>query len=79
LTPTSDPTFERILAACLVDIESQGAPVLERACAEHPRFAARLRRRIELLAAASLIDLASGSGAPPAQLGDFELLEPLGA
>jgi hypothetical protein len=79
MTAAGKPTsFDEVLEACLAAIEEQGEVAVEDACLRHPEHADRLRRRVQLLAAANLVDLSAGLARIPARLGDFELLERIG-
>jgi len=79
MTAAGKPTsFDEVLEACLAAIEEQGEVAVEDACLRHPEHAERLRRRVQLLAAANLVDLSAGLARIPARLGDFELLERIG-
>jgi len=74
-----DPELDRLLAKVLHGMDSGGARALEDVCSAHPGRAADLRRRVRLLAATSLVDLGPALDRLPPSVGDFELLERLGA
>jgi len=88
--PSSDSdrasALDELVVECLDRMESEGDSAIQLLCAEHPEQAAALKSRIRTLRAAGLISdskaLGHGSGAAgefPEKLGDFELIERLGA
>ncbi|MCC7013856.1 MAG: serine/threonine protein kinase [Planctomycetes bacterium] len=70
--------LEDLIVRCLERLESDGERALEELCAAHPAHAARLRERIASLRRAGLVGHAVAHEFPE-RLGDFKLLERLGA
>ncbi len=72
--------LSRLVEECLLSIESEGSRALERLCAAHPEQAASLRRRIEALVRAGLLEPEGSADARiPEKLGEFRLEERLGS
>lgn len=76
--PDPSPTLQELLLQALDLLDSEGEPGLERLCAQVPAQATRLRRRVAAMRAVGLIE-GLGASAAPERLGEFRLLEPLGA
>ncbi len=80
-----NPQLNELVERCLAAMEQEGAPALERLCALHPNEASALRRRVALLQGFGLAGDAAADAEPaadppiPKRLGDFELLERIGA
>jgi serine/threonine protein kinase len=71
--------LNELVAACLSRMGSDGEAGLEALCREHPGYAERLRTRVRLLRQAGLVPEAGLERAFPERLGDFRLIERLGA
>jgi serine/threonine protein kinase len=72
--------LREIVEDCLERYDAGGERVVEEACAQHPELAARIRKRLAILRGAGLLaGNAPETDRPPERLGDFELLERLGA
>lgn len=69
--------LEALVTRGLELLEDSGADALEGLCARHPARAAALRRRIDLLVAAGLLDVA-GPDAEPRRVGPYVLGRALG-
>lgn len=71
---------EALVVQCIARAEREGESAIEAVCAEHPRLADSLRRRMEVLRTAGLLVLDEpDADAFPERLGDFRLLERIGA
>ncbi len=81
MEPPAPPTPLRELVAQVIErFEEEGLNALEQVCAAHPELAASLRQRIETLDRHGLLHAKSRTPrAIPNQLGDFDLLDRLGA
>ncbi len=79
--PNQASALDDLVVECLDRMESEGDSALEALCSSHPEHAAQLSSRIRTLRVAGLIQSpgATASGAFPDRLGDFELLDRLGA
>jgi len=77
-TGSAPDRLRELVAACIERWEAEGAAALDALCREQPDLAAKLRRRVERLAALGM--LRSGAPLPelPPRMGDFVLLERLG-
>lgn len=75
---SSDPGLDELVAEGLARLERDGSAGLDALCAEHPARADRLRRRLELLAGAGLVDAVAEAPRPGQVLGDYALGELLG-
>jgi len=72
--------LDQLVVECVDGLQVGDEGVLERLVAEHPDHAERLRKRVELLARAGLVTLPRREAEQfPEQLGDFDLIRPLGA
>jgi len=71
--------LEGLVFECLERLEAEGEGALEVLCREHPEHATLLRERIELLRRMGLHGGPDGARAVPERLGDFRLIERLGA
>jgi len=69
--------LEDLVVHCLAQVEESGVGALDELCRANPDSAPELRRRIDALLRAGLVEAPSGAPAP-ARLGDFTLHEPLG-
>ncbi len=81
-TPNRSADLNDLVAECLARHESHGPSAIDEMCKEHPQHASALRRRIAALAEAGLLDdpdAAPEDGKIPERLGEFRLLERLGA
>ncbi len=75
----SPRSLEGLVFECLERLETDGEGALEVLCGENPEHAALLRERIELLRRIGLHGGPDGARAVPERLGDFRLIERLGA
>ncbi len=80
--------LNELVERCLAAMEQEGNAAIDRFCGEHPDEAVALRRRVALLQGFGLAEPNAGDPADavdsseppiPKQLGDFELLDRLGA
>lgn len=73
--------LEALVVQAIDRLDREGASALETMCQEHPGQAEALRRRIEVLREAGLLSAPESAEPPefPERLGDFRLLERLGA
>ncbi|MCY2959004.1 MAG: protein kinase [Planctomycetota bacterium] len=71
--------LEDLVFECLERIESEGPGALEAMCREHPVAETRLRERIGLLRRMGLQGTPDGATSVPERLGDFRLIQRLGA
>lgn len=79
-SPESLDAFNELLVACLSRIESDGEAGLESICREYPHHSDSLRKHVQLLREAGLLESeASDDRDFPEELGDFRLIERLGA
>ncbi len=74
-----DRDLEDLVFECLERLETEGEGALDALCAEHPARAAQLRDRIALLRRMGLQGGPDGAPSVPERLGDFRLVERLGA
>jgi eukaryotic-like serine/threonine-protein kinase len=79
--PPADDELEPLVERCITAFETEGEAALERICAEHPARAPVLRERIRQLEELGLMRRADASQAEsfPERLGDFKLVERIGA
>lgn len=71
--------LESLVFECLERFETHGESALDDLCREHPEHAAGLRERIALLRRMGLHGGPDGATNVPEKLGDFRLIERLGA
>ncbi|MCR9246247.1 MAG: serine/threonine protein kinase [bacterium] len=78
--PGDDPDLGELVTACLAAVEESGLGAVDDFCTRHPRLAKALRRRIDALADAGLLDFGSAARAPttPSQFGDYTVCGELG-
>ncbi len=76
--PAREQALEELVFVCLERIEREGDEALQAVCAEHPELADELRARVRALFDAGLLASSHAQGFPE-RLGEFELLERLGA
>ena len=73
------PSFDDLLFETLERIDEEGSQAIDDVCAQHPELAGRLRRRLEGLRLAGLLESAPGPPlAPPPRIGSLRLGETLG-
>jgi serine/threonine protein kinase len=76
--------LDRIVVDCLAAVEDTGPDAIEEFCREHPRHAAALRRRLDLLLGTGLLDPLGDDGRPedepvlPERLGEYRVVGRLG-
>ena len=75
---TSSSSFDALITECIARVESDGKSALDRMCRQHPAYAAKLRRRIEMLLDTGLVDAASERNLPE-RLDDFRLIREIGS
>jgi serine/threonine protein kinase len=80
-TSAPDPDrLRKIVVECLERMQSEGPEVLDAMCREYPEMESELRRRMEALGQLGLMPSAGAQPAAfPETLGDFRLVERLGA
>jgi len=75
-----DPTVDDLVFQCLERFDAEGDSAVDELCGAHPELEAVLRRRLDTLRRAGLLGMGSAAqGSMPERLGDFRLLERLGA
>jgi serine/threonine protein kinase len=70
--------LDELLVLCLSAIEESGMGALDVLCRRHPDSAPMLRRRLDALVRAGLVETGGAVPEPPRRLGEFTLHEPLG-
>jgi len=78
LDPSGSEPLRALVVQLLERLEVEGPAALEAACRENPSLADGLRRRMATLAELGLVD-AGSSHTVPERIGDFQLLEKIGA
>ncbi|MEZ6018183.1 MAG: serine/threonine-protein kinase [Planctomycetota bacterium] len=77
--PDSPPTFDDLLFETLERMDEEGPSAIDQVCERHPELADRLRRRLEGLRVAGLLESAAGPPlAPPPKIGSLRLGATLG-
>jgi hypothetical protein len=81
VSPTDDTApspLEELVSQALERIEREGPQALEAFLDEHAAHAEKLRKRLKWLVELGFAQSGVEAAPPPARLGDFDLLEPLG-
>lgn len=82
MTAPDEPSFQDLVILCLDRLETEGKAALSAVCEQYPQHAEALRKRVALLANMGLLqegDARPQAPAIPERLGDFRLIERLGA